>query len=401
MLPEIEPKEVLVPLNDGPLDGVREQNLQDLVDHQVTEKSTLEYKRDLPGHTHTDRKEFLRDVASFANTAGGHIVYGIREDAGRPMEAIGMAVADPDAEIARLENLLRDGIRPRISGIGVAAVSLSNGSHAILIRIPTSWAKPHMVTFQDDGKFYARNSNGKYSMDVDQLRTAFVLGSAINQRSRDLRAERISAILEQALPISIGGDCLHVLHVLPYSAFTDGGFVDISAVDRDDTVVRLFPGNDNRLKFGLEGVHFYPANASSRCLTIFRDGSVELLEPTPVNRSNAAIFELELERNIIDCFADAKAVQRRLGVNPPFAVFLSFLNVQGQNLNITEVRNPWNNGHAIEQEPLLISGTRADNFDTDGTRSLRPVFDGLWLPAGWPRSMNYNDAGAHVGWINA
>src|SRR5207245_3282635 len=114
-------------------------------------------------------------------------------------------------------------------------VGLQNGSLALLIRVPSSWAKPHMVSFQEDGKFYARNSNGKYSMDVDQLRTAFTFASAISQQTCRFQTERVSAILEKTLPVPVDGNCLYVLHVLPYSAFADGGLVDLSGVDRDQT----------------------------------------------------------------------------------------------------------------------------------------------------------------------
>ena len=305
---------LLVPL-DQPLDALREQDLQELIDDQVIEKATLEYKRDLPGSTHTDRKEFLRDVSSFANTAAGHIVYGMRGDAGAPVEIVGITSSDPDAEIALLENLLRDGLRPRISGIALAGVGISNGSWAIVIRIPSSWAKPHMVIFQEDGKFYSRNSNGKYSMDVDQLRFAFTWGSAIGQQTRRFQAERISAILEQALPVPVVGDCLLVLHVLPYSAFADGGFVDLSGIERDETIGRLFQGVSSRLKFGLDGVHFYPASESSRCLTVFRDGSVELLERVPELQS-AAISEIALEREMIGYLAKIQANPATTGRKP-------------------------------------------------------------------------------------
>jgi hypothetical protein len=149
----------------------------------------------------------------------------------------------------------------------------------------------------------------------------------------------------------------------------------------------------------LDGVHFYPADESGRCLTVFRDGKVELLERVPVNQTRShAISELDLERNVIDYLSQLQATQRRLGINPPVAIFLSLLNARWHNLNITEISNRWNNGHEIEQHPLLIPGVRADSFDADGTQILRPVFDGLWLAAGWPRSMNYNDAGERIGW---
>src|SRR5580765_7658261 len=90
-----------VSLESKPLSAVSAQDLQELIANQVMEKRTLEYKRDIPGPTHTDRREFLRDVSSFANTSGGHIVFGMREDEGRPAELVGLNLTDPDAEIAR------------------------------------------------------------------------------------------------------------------------------------------------------------------------------------------------------------------------------------------------------------------------------------------------------------
>ena len=41
------------------------------------EGRTLDYKRTLPGSTDEEKREFLADVSSFANAAGGDIVYGI------------------------------------------------------------------------------------------------------------------------------------------------------------------------------------------------------------------------------------------------------------------------------------------------------------------------------------
>ena len=41
---------------------------------------TIEYKAELHIDTGDDRKEFLADVTSFANSNGGDLIYGIQED---------------------------------------------------------------------------------------------------------------------------------------------------------------------------------------------------------------------------------------------------------------------------------------------------------------------------------
>jgi hypothetical protein len=390
-----------LPLDHRPLEEIAATDLQGLVDNQVIERKTLEYKRDLPGATHMERKEFLRDVSSFANTSGGHIVYGIREQDGRPAELCGLAVTDPGAEIARLENILRDGLRPRLNAVQFGWVTVGAGRHALAIRVPISWAKPHMVVFQEDGKFQSRNSNGKYAMDIDEIRTAFTSASVIGTRAAVFRMERMQTIFQGVgLPVTLPRDCAFALHICPFAAFVDGGFVDLGVVDRDQEVLELFPPTTSRLKFDLDGLQIYPATGTSRWLTVFRNGIVELVDSVPLNNANEnAIFEMDLENRIAECLPRLFSVQARLGVNPPFVVSLTLLRALGRELNVTVTNNRWGNGHSIEKDLLLIPSVRIDSYDIDARRVLRPVFDGLWLAAGWPRSMDYNDAGEWVGWL--
>ena len=54
-----------------PLEAIKESDLQALVDNQVTERKTLEYKEALPGNADGDKMEFQVDVSSFANASGG------------------------------------------------------------------------------------------------------------------------------------------------------------------------------------------------------------------------------------------------------------------------------------------------------------------------------------------
>src|SRR6266566_793857 len=100
-----------------PLDSIEESDLQQLIDNQVPEGKTIEYKDVLPGNSDGDKKEFLADVSSFANAAGGDLIFGVKEDAGLPVELCGLQIGDVDAEILRLESIIKNGIAPRLSRI--------------------------------------------------------------------------------------------------------------------------------------------------------------------------------------------------------------------------------------------------------------------------------------------
>jgi predicted HTH transcriptional regulator len=48
-------------------------------------------------HGDGNRKEFLADVSSFANTDGGMMIFGISEASGLPIQANGFNCTDADA----------------------------------------------------------------------------------------------------------------------------------------------------------------------------------------------------------------------------------------------------------------------------------------------------------------
>src|SRR5262245_6466295 len=91
--------------------------LQSLLSQKVSERRTIEYKETLPGGGYEDRLEFLADVSSFANAAGGYLIYGMRADAGEPTDLCGITGVSGDAAVLRLEDMIRACIQPRIPGL--------------------------------------------------------------------------------------------------------------------------------------------------------------------------------------------------------------------------------------------------------------------------------------------
>jgi len=306
-----------------PIEAIAATHLQDLIANGVSERAKLEYKGALPGDTTQEKREFLKDVSSFANASGGHIIYGIRERGGIPTEVCGLGTIDAGAAISRMENMIRDGIRPRIAGVSIGQVELAPPqSVALIIRVSPSWVKPHMVVFQDTSKFYSRNSNGTYSLDVDQLRAAFTLSDRASEMVRNFRLERIDTIRDKRLPVPLDEGPKMILHILPLSGIASNKVFDLSQCERDQDIVRRFPPETSRLWYDLEGVLFYSPqfqNRATALIQIFRNGAVELADRIPSNAdAQGAVFETDLEQKTVEATSQLISIQGRLGVEPPY-----------------------------------------------------------------------------------
>lgn len=142
-----------MPLKDKPANRITADDIQALITNRIPEGRDLEYKEALPGGSDSEKKEFLADVSSFANASGGVLLFGIRESEGLPDEVAGVEEIDPDREILRLENLMRDSLDPGIPGASIAALNL-DGDCVVLVRVPRSWIGPHMVTHRGSSRFY-------------------------------------------------------------------------------------------------------------------------------------------------------------------------------------------------------------------------------------------------------
>src|ERR1044072_6057971 len=105
-----------------PLDKIESGDLQSLSSNGVMEGTQLDYKEALPGNDDDSKKEFLRDVSAMANANGGDLIYGIREhratdDYSVKIEVVGVTAADIDAKRLWMESLIRDSIKPRLTGV--------------------------------------------------------------------------------------------------------------------------------------------------------------------------------------------------------------------------------------------------------------------------------------------
>jgi hypothetical protein len=382
-------------------DLISKGEIDSLLLNEVKEGRTLEYKEKLPGGTDSDKKEFLADVSSFANATGGDLLYGVKEkrDAngkttGVPESIPGLAKLNADAEIRRLENIVRDGIKPRIVGVRWRAVDGFADGPVLMVRIPKSYSAPHMVTFQDHSRFYSRNSSGKYPLDVGEIRAAFALSETLPERIRHFRDERLARIVADETPLSLTWPTRIVLHLLPVAALDPTTRVDLARHEHVG-VWPLFASSALDWRFNFDGVvFFYPPSESDNARTyvqLFRNGAVEAVAALRFADGEPRVLPgAEITREVVKKVGTYLDLLRNYGSETPVFVLLSVLGVKGFRIRHGRFSDT---GPPVDRDALLLPDVLVEDYSVSVPDLLRPTLDALWQAAGWRRCLVYDEQG--------
>jgi hypothetical protein len=381
-------------------DQIAEADLVSLIDTGVREGMTIDYKVATYGNADADVREFLKDISSFANTAGGHLIIGMREAEGVATELVPLVGLDPDGEVRRLENRMRDGITPRILGIRTKAVSLSTGGFAVIIRIPRSWNPPHQVSAKNTNRFFVRNSAGAHEVSIDELRTLFNFGMGIQDRTRAFRLERLAKIAAKGTAIVLADSPGKVIiHIVPFSAFVPRDQVDLSrAYEMSSSLLPIHnAGATARYNFdGVINLAVSP-NKNNGYTQLFRNGSVEAVKVGIVAMRDKPIIRSILFRDhIFSVLPSYLDVLQRLDVAPPLVVMLTLDDVYGAILGLPNMEQSGQEALAIQQRTLELPEIVINDYGTrqDYERQMRPAFDALWNAAGLPGYGYFNENGS-------
>lgn len=378
-----------------PLTSIGKEDLQRLVDNQVPEGRTLEYKREAPGNSDADKIKFLRAVSGFANTDGGDLIYGVNEDDGIPIAISGIPMGTVDQTKLRLEQLLQTNVEPRIPSVHLQSVQLNAENCALIIRTQRSWLKPHRISVGNHVHFYGRNSAQTYPMDVSQLREAFLLSDQQTDRVRSFVVERLLRVEQKKTPVPMEIGAKPVVHVIPVSALARHVPARLDVPKMERTSFPLFEQMSRPQKPNLDGfVVFDTRHGECACYTqVFRNGIVEaVMSLGPFDGKNILVGSW-LEKRILDLLQGVTVQLTNRGVGGPFVVSLSFVDVAGYQLDKddrTARRDPLKYPEPILILPDVLVEEVAEIRDG---RALRPVFDAMWNAFEYDGSPHYSDNG--------
>lgn len=177
-----------------PLNELGQTDLETLVQEQVRERQTLEFKRDSYPRNDEGTREMLRDISAMANAYGGDILLGV-ETVGDGVASGLVGVPDGELEAQRIASSCLSNIEERIGGLAVWPVPISNGNHVIVIRMPQSLRAPHIVTFKGLNQFWIRHDRQKSPMSVHEVREACLRVEMLSTRVTEFLEKRLAGVL--------------------------------------------------------------------------------------------------------------------------------------------------------------------------------------------------------------
>lgn len=325
-----------------PLSAITEADLQRLITEKVGETETLDYKLEMYSQSDSDKKEMLRDISSMANSRGGHILIGIREDNDLAVEVVGINKANDAAD--RLLSSCLTGIHERINGLDAWPIPLANGRAVLAIYIPQSTRMPHAVTFQNEDRLWIRHGRQKMRMSVEEIREACQRVEEMTRKVEQFLAQRrqrteITATLDAAKNID------HAFLRIAVTPF----IIDMDRFDisREDvrSLMKNPPGMrgdgwvmswlDQNAEPTMHGLKIGSLESSS--LEVFRNGHSEFLvriEPDnhfkkitlKDNSTVNVLFPLALVEYTVSMFRFYRSFAELIGVNESLILTWNLLN---------------------------------------------------------------------------
>jgi Putative DNA-binding domain len=399
-------------LNKRPED-VTFADVQSLVDTQQQEGYQLDYKVDialpLKGE---DKKEFLRDVTSFANTYGGYLILGVEENKGVPTGNIpGLAIDNFDRFKRDIETIIRDSIEPRLFAHTIREFKLDSGRYLIVLHIPRSWNPPHRGL---GDQFYNRHSAGKSPLGVEQLRRVFTQGADNLERIRRFVRERAFLVHTGDGPISLSPNTPKVIvHVIPLISFEGAISLPIGkALLQSMDSMRPIDGewgwdrsfNADGMMWGLSETN-NDSTTKGHYTQLFRNGIFESAEnrmariieehKSTYGMIPATRIEKEVCENLFYIFRELQTMD----VTSPLFVNLTLMGVKGYT--VPSPSGYFGYSKTIPHDYLFFpevtfeefASYLGDNSEKSSPRialKLKQIFDALWQSSGYAGSPNFN-----------
>lgn len=389
-----------------PISDITEQHLQALVTGNAAESQTLEFKRELKIGVDSDKREFCTDVASFANSIGGLILYGVRAENGVAVEVLGLTAGNADDLKLQAEQILHAGISPRLPWKQVEAVTLANGRFVMAVKIQRSHISPHAAGKDGVFRFFTRSTSGKLGMDIPQVRSSFLLSEGLRERLRAFRAERIGRILANDGIAALTPGAKLVIHLVPLMSLAEPTQFNVLPFQDHQNKHLVTPGTDyaDVREFNLDGVADVCGRTNEGVANgyaqLFQSGIVEAVDAYVSHRGGHVEYQHSIDTarflpDLTQALSRYLAILRELGVEIPVYLMVSLTGTRGMAMYMN-VRIPAPAKKRCDRDELIFPEIVIADLNAAPSAILRPVFDGLWRAFGVARCPWYDEAGTYT-----
>ncbi len=170
-------------------------DLNALIDSNAPEGETLDYK----GDCYAERKgnlEIARDISAFANKNGGRIIIGVSENG---ESLVKTPIENPTVESLRIRQVSQSSIEPRIKGLEIQVVRTAEDGNKgfVVVFVPESKNRPHMVTSDGKQEFWVRDGDTRARMTHQQIQELMIEREGRNEVSFPVQEETLEKRIER------------------------------------------------------------------------------------------------------------------------------------------------------------------------------------------------------------
>lgn len=376
-------------------DKLEESDIKRLLDTQIQENKSLDYKKELHISKDADKKEFLFDISAMYNTDGGCIIFGIEEEkdsknqnTGKPLRITGIEIQNSDKLIQQIEDIVKNCTEPSINHLIIKEINI-NEKIVLVIGIPKGLGLPSMVTFNHSNKFFKRRISGKYAVDVYELNDMFMQNQVLSEKANNFRRERIKTVLSQASIPNLNFDSSLFIHIIPFG-FLDYQILDFSRAESElKTKMKPIYAHSWDKMYNIDGFATFTTSPDRQTVTsynqIFRNGiyevySTDLFFQTRHNNQLGFSGKSMVEETI-NSIKEGLLVLNEMKVEAPFLISFSFHNVLGKLLDSDRAYYV----REFKQNEIIFPLILFPNYEADIQALLKPNFDILWQSFGYSK----------------
>lgn len=319
------------------------------------EGTCLDFKRELPKKSQPDpanpkaskTDEWLgtcKLLASFANTKGGVVVFGIEEKNGVATAIKGVKIENWERLRQKITQKLRKNIDPTLSDPLLFKITLPSGKSVVIMVIEPSSRAPHSVQTGNSATFYKRVEAGVVSMNRTEIQEAFQGKKCVPEKAESIRTERIKLSLSDNGGRFALNPPVFFFHLIPFEMRANADILQLenNEIRRDfvDSVAAFEKYNGGRLFYSQEnlcheGLFFKEEFPDKRTcyLLIQRDGIIEFAGSCH-NPQSGAFDQLVWEKLGSDCFAHLLPTLSKCGISPPWFLCYSLSGVRDLKLQL-------------------------------------------------------------------